>query len=252
MLAFYDRCCCAVLDVSIDVAGWDAILAKLNSWAQSRESRVVCICNVHSVVTAGRDEVFAKALEMADMATSDGMPLVWMLRRAGFSDQQRINGPDLMWKLCGEAEKSGVSIFLYGNTDTTLSVLQRILLTEFPALKVVGALSPPFRELTDTEDREIVDVLNRSGAGIVFVSLGCPKQEKWMVEHKGRVQAVMLGVGAAFDYHAGVIRRAPMWMQNSGLEWFYRLCSEPRRLWKRYVVTNTLFIIRLVCQKFKR
>ncbi|HZV97349.1 MAG TPA: WecB/TagA/CpsF family glycosyltransferase, partial [Methylophilaceae bacterium] len=156
--------------------------------------------------------------------------------------QERINGPDLMWKYCALAEQRRELIFFYGNTQETLDALVKKLKAAFPKLQIAGAYSPPFRTLTPQEDANIVTKINHSGARVVFVSLGCPKQELWMAEHRGRIHAVMIGVGAAFDYHAGTVKRAPLWMQRRGLEWLHRLCSEPRRLWKRYLVTNTLFM----------
>jgi len=148
----------------------------------------------------------------------------------------------LMWKSCARAAGSGVSIFLYGSGPETLRRLSARLVHEFPRLTIAGCYSPPFRPLTPGEDTEGVKAINDSGAGIVFVSLGCPKQETWMAEHRGRISAVMVGVGAAFEFHAGTMKRAPRWMQDVGLEWLHRLMSEPRRLWRRYFVTNSLFL----------
>jgi N-acetylglucosaminyldiphosphoundecaprenol N-acetyl-beta-D-mannosaminyltransferase len=186
------------------------------------------------------------------MTTPDGMPVAWRLRKLGFPCQQRINGPDLMWKYCKCAAQVGQAIFFYGSTKQILGMLQTKLRTVFPALKIAGVYSPSFRELTEEEDQKIVNLMNRSGAKVVFVGLGCPKQEKWMAAHRGRVHAVMIGVGAAFDYHAGMIKRAPLWMQNVGLEWLFRLISEPRRLWRRYLVTNSKFIWMLAKEKMNR
>lgn len=233
----------AVLGILIDATGWDETLSRISAWARQSESRVVCICNVHSVVTASRDEEFASLLNGADMATPDGMPVAWMLRHLGYAGQQRINGPDLMWRYCEQAQSRAEPVFFYGSTEETLAAMKARLLAAFPALKIVGAISPPFRALTPEEDAAIVERINASGVGVVFVSLGCPKQELWMAAHRGRIHAVMIGVGAAFDYHAGTIKRAPKRMQNCGLEWLHRLVSEPRRLWKRYLVTNTLFVL---------
>jgi len=171
-----------------------------------------------------------------------------MVRKLGFKDQQRINGPDLMWRYFAQAALRNESVYLYGGTPETLEILQARMAQEFAGLKVVGAFSPPFRTITPAEDAQAVQRINASGAGTVWVSLGCPKQEKWMAAHRGRINAVMVGVGAAFDYHAGTIQRAPLWMQNNGLEWLHRLASEPRRLWRRYLVTNTLFIVGAVRQ----
>lgn len=231
-----------VIGAFIDALDWTEVVSRISIWASHRESRFVCICNAHSVVTATQDIGFGEAVAAADMATSDGAPVAWMLRRLGFPKQQRINGPDLMWKYCEAASARGESIFLYGAMQETLDILQNKLIDAFPGLKIAGAYSPPFRIMTAEEDEAVVKMINSSGAGTVWVSLGCPKQEKWMAAHRGRIHAVMVGVGAAFDYHAGTIRRAPLWMQNTGLEWLHRLCSEPRRLWKRYLVTNTLFV----------
>jgi N-acetylglucosaminyldiphosphoundecaprenol N-acetyl-beta-D-mannosaminyltransferase len=195
------------------------------------------------VVTARQDKVFHNALVNADMATPDGMPITWMLRQMGFPKQQRINGPDLMWNYCELAERMNEKIFLYGSTQKTLDNLQRRLSISYPKLVIAGSYSPPFRTLSNEEDAEITERIYSSGANVVFVSLGCPKQELWMQAHRGKINAVMIGVGAAFDYHAGTIKRAPLWMQNHGLEWLHRLYSEPRRLWKRYMVTNSIFIV---------
>ncbi|OWW18832.1 teichoic acid biosynthesis protein [Noviherbaspirillum denitrificans] len=233
----------AVLEAFIDALTWEETLRQITQWAAARESRYVCICNVHSVVTTTNDVEFKIAVNNADMATPDGAPVAWALRRLGHPAQERINGPDLMMKYLAEAERLGQSVFFYGSTDTTLTSLRVALNKQFPALRIAGMHSPPFRALSREEDDRIVELINDSGANVVFVGLGCPKQEKWMAEHRGRIRAVMVGVGAAFDYHAGVLKRAPLWWQRNGLEWLYRLGAEPRRLFKRYMVTNTLFVV---------
>jgi N-acetylglucosaminyldiphosphoundecaprenol N-acetyl-beta-D-mannosaminyltransferase len=240
-----DRKTASVLGIGIDVLNWDAALGRLLLWGRLEESRYVCICNVHSVVTAGQDPGFERVVHEADLATPDGAPVAWLMRRMGVTGQDRINGPDLMWRYCELSNKLTYdlpSIFMYGGSEEVLSTLQKRLTAHFPNLQIAGAYSPPFRPLSSEEDEEVVKLINQSGAGVVWVSLGCPKQEFWMAAHRGRIQAVMVGVGAAFDYHAGTIKRAPLWMQRSGLEWFHRLLSEPRRLWRRYLITNTLFI----------
>lgn len=232
----------SVLGSHIDALSWDAALDRLLGWARAHDSRYVTICNVHVVVSASRDAAYLGIINGSDMATPDGAPVAWMLRRQGFAGQTRISGPDLMWALCERCAAEGLPVYCYGSTDATLALLEQRLRTAFPALKMTME-SPPFRALTAEEDAAAVDRINASGAGIVFVGLGCPKQENWMAEHRGRVHAVMIGVGAAFDFHAGTVRRAPAWMRDNGLEWLHRLLSEPRRLWKRYLVTNTLFIV---------
>ncbi|KRB70389.1 WecB/TagA/CpsF family glycosyltransferase [Noviherbaspirillum sp. Root189] len=233
----------AVLEAFIDALTWDEAVGQITRWGAARESRYVCICNVHSVVTTTSDVEFKIAVNNADMATPDGAPIAWALRQFGYASQERINGPDLMLKYLAEAERLGQTVFFYGSTDATLAKLRVALDKLFPGLRIGGTYSPPFRSLSLEEDEEIVEMINGSGANVVFVGLGCPKQEKWMAEHRGRINAVMIGVGAAFDYHAGVIKRAPIWWQRNGLEWLYRLGSEPRRLFKRYMVTNTLFVV---------
>ena len=231
-----------VLEVPIDVLSWGDSIARISAWSAVRESRYVCITNAHSVVTGGQDAAFGRILAQADMVTPDGAPVAWMMRCLGHRSQQRINGPDLMWKYCEIASTRNEGVYLYGSAPDTLERLTSVLTRRFSGLRIVGTYSPPFRELTDEEDSAVVGRINASGAGTVWVSLGCPKQEKWMAAHRGRINAVMIGVGAAFDYHAGTIKRAPLFMQRFGLEWLYRLCSEPRRLWRRYLVTNSLFV----------
>jgi N-acetylglucosaminyldiphosphoundecaprenol N-acetyl-beta-D-mannosaminyltransferase len=197
---------------------------------------------------ATRDLGLRDALQHADLNVPDGVPIVWGMRLLGAPRQTRVFGPTLMWEVCRRAAESGIPIALYGSTEATLAALQTTLERAFPCLRIADAISPPFRPLTDEEDTATVVRINGSGARIVFVGLGAPKQEKWMAEHRGRVHAVMLGVGAAFDYHAGKTRRAPVWMQRAGLEWFYRLIQDPRRLWRRYIFNNPAYVVALTHQ----
>jgi N-acetylglucosaminyldiphosphoundecaprenol N-acetyl-beta-D-mannosaminyltransferase len=239
-----------VLDTHIDALSWDEVMSRVVSWGAHHQSRYVTLCNVHSVVTASQDTEFNGVLSQADLALPDGAPVAWALRREGFPQQQRINGPDLTWRYLAVAERLGQSVFFYGSTENTLEKLQAVIKKAFPKLRVAGMVSPPYRELTAEEDQAYVDQINKSGAHVVFVGLGCPKQEAWMAAHRGRIQAVMLGVGAAFDYHAGTVKRAPKWVQKIGMEWLSRLISEPRRLAKRYAVTNSVFIYRMAKTMF--
>lgn len=241
-----------VLDTFVDCINWNDALQTLHRWARFRQSRYVCCCNVHSVISVRRNAAVRRAVRGADMVTPDGMPVVWMLRKLGYAGQQRINGPDLMWNLCTLAARQRHAIFLYGSTRETLTALEARLRQHFPNLKLAGAIAPPFRPLSIIEDACVVMQINRSGASLVLVSLGCPKQELWMQTHRGRIRAVMIGVGAAFDYHAGTLSRAPLWMQARGLEWLYRLCAEPGRLWKRYALTNSLFLLGAARQLLSR
>ncbi|MDC8786685.1 WecB/TagA/CpsF family glycosyltransferase [Roseateles koreensis] len=232
----------AVLGTPIDPVSWDEALDRIWQLARRRQSAYVGICNAHSVVTARQDPAFKAALRGAVMNTPDGAPVAWMLRKLGRPSQERINGPDLMMRYCEQASQRDEAIYLYGASPETLELLQKRLARDWPTLKIAGAYSPPFKPPSTEEDAATAQRINQSGAGTVWVSLGCPKQELWMARQQGHINAVMIGVGAAFDYHAGTLRRAPPWMQQRGLEWLYRLCSEPRRLWRRYLVTNTAFI----------
>jgi N-acetylglucosaminyldiphosphoundecaprenol N-acetyl-beta-D-mannosaminyltransferase len=171
------------------------------------------------------------------------MPLVWALRRNGHPDQTRVYGPDLMLTVIEAAAREHVAIGLLGGKPQVLDELMKRLAAKFPALDIVYHFSPPFRPLDHTEDARIIDDINQSGARILFVGLGCPRQEMWMAEHAGKVRAVMLGVGAAFDFHAGAVRQAPGWMQRTGLEWAFRFSQEPARLWRRYLYHNPRFML---------
>ena len=243
-----DRAGAHVVGSYIDAVDYGDCLNRIFDWAERHESRYACLCNAHSVVTARKDPDFHRILNEADLALPDGAPVAWRLGALGYPGQSRIAGSELMWKCCARAAGSGVSIFLYGSRPETLRRLSARLAHEFPRLKIAGCYSPPFRPLTPAEDAQVAEAINDSGAGIVFVSLGCPKQETWMAEHRGRISAVMVGVGAAFEFHAGTMKRAPRWMQDTGLEWLHRLISEPRRLWRRYFVTNTLFLAFLLAE----
>ena len=232
----------AVLGVPIDAVNFTAAQDRVLTWGHARESRYVVLANVHVTVTASRESAFGAVVAAADMATPDGAPIAWMLGKLGKQPQERVSGPDLTWALLGRCEQEALPVYFFGSSRETLGLLAERLVSAFPKLKVAGYEAPPFRPITAAEDAESIERINASGAGLVFVGLGCPKQEHWMLAHRGKVHAVMLGVGAAFDFHAGTVSRAPDWMRANGLEWLHRLVSEPRRLWKRYLVTNTLFI----------
>jgi N-acetylglucosaminyldiphosphoundecaprenol N-acetyl-beta-D-mannosaminyltransferase len=232
-----------VLGVPVDEVSPSQMLQRISAWGRRHESRYVCITNVHSVITANHDPSFHRTLSTADTVTPDGEPVAWMLRRLGAEGQVRVNGPDLMADYFDVASCTGESVFLYGGDEVTLAALMSKIERRWPNLRVAGAISPPFRDLTPEEDEAVVRQINASGAQTVWVSLGCPKQERWMAAHRGRINAVMIGVGAAFSFHAGTIKRAPEWMRRNGLEWLHRLASEPRRLWKRYLTTNSAFVV---------
>lgn len=193
-----------------------------------------------------RDAELREIHNRSGLTTPDGMPMVWAGRYAGVA-MSRVYGPDLMLALCARAESNGWSSFFYGGRSGIAERLIDRLRGRFPGLQVAGSYCPPFRALTDGEDAAVIDQINGSGADIVWVGLSTPKQERWMAGHVGRLHApVMIGVGAAFDIHAGTLPQAPKWMQRSGLEWFYRLVREPRRLWRRYLFNNPAFVLRIL------
>lgn len=237
-----------VLGTGINSLTWDTAIAQICAWAETSTSRYICICNVHSVVTAKRNLEFRMILNGADMATADGAPIAWVISRLQGRKQERINGPDLMWKYLAKAEQLQQRPFFYGGSEQTLHKLIAVIQNKFPNLEIAGSYSPPFRPLSADEELANINAINQSGANLVFVSLGCPKQERWMAAHCGKIQAVMVGVGAAFDYHAGTVKRAPLSWQRHGFEWLYRLMMEPRRLFKRYMLTNTLFVLAIAKQ----
>lgn len=231
-----------VIGFSITALPFDELLAVILEWAKCGLSKVVCIANVHMLIEGYRDQKFANVLAAADMLTPDGMPLVWMLRLLGNSKQERVAGPDVLPALCKLASVEEVSLFFLGSQASILERMRNRLEQEFPNLRIAGMEPLPFRPMTVEEDEAIVQKLNTSGAGIVLVSLGCPKQERWMAEHKDRVKMVMIGVGGAFPMFAGIHKRAPQFIQKLGLEWLYRLIQEPHRLWKRYFETIPVFL----------
>jgi N-acetylglucosaminyldiphosphoundecaprenol N-acetyl-beta-D-mannosaminyltransferase len=232
----------SVLGVPVDALSWTDAIDRIFGWARRHESKTICICNVHSITTARGDAAHANAIKTADLIAPDGAPVAWMLRKKGHLTQERISGPDLMWACCQKASTLGTEMFLYGGSANTLLRLEQRLRGEFPGIAIVGACSPPFRDLSAEEDTAIVNMINKSGARIVWVGLGCPKQEAWMHAHRHLVNAVMVGVGAAFDFHAGVVKRAPLWMRRNGLEWVHRLLQDPRRLAARYLMGNSIFV----------
>jgi N-acetylglucosaminyldiphosphoundecaprenol N-acetyl-beta-D-mannosaminyltransferase len=241
-----------VIGVPIHRVSAQQAMGTILGWARAPAGRCVCLCNVHSVVTASREPAFHAVLSQADLALPDGAPVAWMMRRSGVPDQRRVSGPDLMLDLCAEASRTGVPIFLYGSTDSNLRALAQALHARWPALRIAGWHAPPFRAATEQEDQDDVQRIIDSGARLVFVSLGCPKQEAWMAAHQARVPAVMLGVGAAFDFHSGRLRRAPALLRRMGLEWAYRLAQEPRRLGMRYASTNAAFLLKAARQLLPR
>lgn len=231
-----------ILGMRVDYVTYDSVWELICRKINNSESGYICVGTVHMVMESFDNSYFREIVNMADIVTPDGMPLVWGLKLLGIKNAQRVYGPELTPFICKKAEESSIPVGFYGGSQKTLELMIRNLKVRFPNLKITYAYSPPFRKLTDEEDKKVIDEINSSGARILFVGLGCPKQERWMYEHKDKVKAVMIGVGAAFDFIAGVKPRAPEWMQNMGLEWLFRLLTEPKRLWKRYLYNNPRFI----------
>jgi N-acetylglucosaminyldiphosphoundecaprenol N-acetyl-beta-D-mannosaminyltransferase len=220
----------------------EAARAILEATSQGLPGVVSCHA-VHAIVTTSRDDALREMVGSFDMITPDGQPVRWALNLLHATKlRDRVYGPDLMLALCQRAAEQGVSVYLYGGSPEVAEKLQANLRAKYPQLKIAGYESPPFRPLAAEEDEQVVERINSSGAGLVFIGLGCPKQDIFAFEHRNRINAVQLCVGAAFDFHAGMKKSAPGWMQQHGLEWLFRLLQEPRRLWKRYLITNTLFV----------
>lgn len=233
---------CSILKTNINVTDMDKTIAYITDNLEELRGDYICVSNVHTTVMAFRDESYRKVQNSGAMALPDGQPLSIVSRRRGYSEAQRVPGPDLMPAILHLSEEKGYRHYFYGSTPETLEKLRKVLLDRFPKLQIVGMYAPPFRPLTEEEDQEAVRQINGSGADFVWVALGAPKQEKWMYEHRGQVNGLMIGVGAAFDFIAGTVRRAPMWMQKLCLEWVYRICQDPKRMFPRYVSTNFAFL----------
>jgi N-acetylglucosaminyldiphosphoundecaprenol N-acetyl-beta-D-mannosaminyltransferase len=224
-----------ILGVGVNSINLDDAVAIIERWIIERRRNYVCITGAHGVMESRRDERLRRIHNEAGLVTPDGMPLVWLLRLFGKNRTDRVYGPDLMRKMTAVSSLRGYRQFYFGGSESVADKLKEVLMTAHPELDVVGTLCPPFRELTPDEDRAMVAAINAARPDIVWVGLSTPKQEFWMANHLGTIDApVMVGVGAAFDFLAGVKRQAPVWMQRHGLEWLFRLCSEPRRLWRRY------------------
>ncbi len=247
-----------IVSVGISRTSYGEVVDLCRQWAAERKTssqsaaRYICVTSVHGIIAAQDDPQIAKILNKADIATPDGMPIVWALRSFGWREQQRVYGPTLMLELCRSAAAHGHRLFLYGGREETVAVLMRRLHTLFPGLLIAGTFSPPFRPLTDAEKNDVRERVLQSDADIVFVGISTPKQEQWMYENRGCFPGkTLIGVGAAFDFHAGRIRQAPAWMQRSGLEWLFRLGMEPARLWKRYLLITPRFLPLWWRQKFR-
>ncbi len=233
---------CTILKTNINVTNMKDTIAYITENLDDLRGDYICVSNVHTTVMAFRDEEYRKVQNSAAMALPDGQPLSIVSRSRGHLEAQRVPGPDLMPAILNLSQEKGYTHFFYGSTENTLQQLKKEMLSKYPKLKIAGMYAPPFRELTRKEDEEAVRKINESGADFVWVALGAPKQEKWMYDHRGRVNGLMIGVGAAFDFIAGTAKRAPMWMQKLCLEWVFRIIQNPKRMIPRYLNTNFSFL----------
>jgi N-acetylglucosaminyldiphosphoundecaprenol N-acetyl-beta-D-mannosaminyltransferase len=224
--------------------------STIEHWIATSDRQYVCVSGIHGVMESQRDEALRAIHNAAGLVVPDGMPLVWLSRLWGSGENvERVYGPDLLLECCDRSRTAGYRHFFYGGAPGVPDLLKARLCARFPGLTVAGMYSPPFRALTPEEDAEVIRQINAARPDIVWVGLSTPKQERWMAEHRDRVEApVLIGVGAAFDFHAGLKRQAPRWMQRSGLEWLFRLMAEPRRLWRRYLRNNPLFVWNVLLQ----
>lgn len=241
-----------VLSLDISLIDYQNALTEIGDLAAKHQPAYACFANVHMTIETHKNNVFAKQVNQADFVFADGVPLRWALRWLYGIKQKRIAGMDFMESIVAWANKNHLKIFLYGSTDEVLVAIEKRISQEYTTDILAGSISPPFRKLSDKEEEAFIEQINQSGAGIVLVALGCPKQEAWMATHSHQIKAVCLGVGGAFPVFAKMQSRAPMFFQKYGLEWLYRLFQEPKRLWKRYFYTNSLFVYLLLKQKFSK
>lgn len=243
---------CNILGVNINVTNMEDTIEAIVNNLKKIKGNYICVSNVHTSVMAYEDEEYRKIQNDGFMALPDGKPLSIVSKLKGFKEAKRVTGPDLMLELFNISEEKGYTHYFYGSTQDTLNELKTKLIEKYPKIKIVGMYSPPFRILYDEENETIIENINKTNADFLWTGIGAPKQEIWMYEHKDRVNSLMIGVGAGFDYHAGKIKRAPGWMQQLSLEWFYRLLQDPKRLFSRYLNTNIKFIIYICKSGFGR
>ena len=243
----------SIISTFVHNTSYQDVCDRITDWSQHNTSCYIVAANVHVIMMGYWQKRYREILNRAALVTPDGMPLVWAMRLLGIKRQTRVYGPDLMLAWCDRASKLQIPIYLYGGTNSTLEKLQTNLKQKFPNLIIAGAHSPPFRSLSVVEETEDIERIHNSGAKVVFVGLGCPKQEQWMARQQGKLQAIMIGVGAAFSFHSGEVSQSPRWVMKMGFEWLYRLSCEPQRLWRRYLMNNPVFLglfaWQLLCQK---
>ena len=240
-----------LIDFPLSTGTYSSFVEHIISMAGRHSSSYICVANVHMFIEAYKDREFFQVIKRANIVTPDGLPLTWGLSMCKGIKQDRVAGMDLLPDLLKMMAKKKLSAFFYGGTPSLLSKTELFLKRRFPLLKLAGFYSPPYRNLTKEESAEIINTINLTNADIVFVVLGCPKQEKWMASMQGKINSCLIGIGGALPVMVGVQKRAPGWMQRAGLEWLFRLCQEPIRLGKRYFVTNSLFIYLLFKELYK-
>jgi len=238
-----------ILGVGVSPVNMESAIELISGWIENNKNNYVTVTGVHGVIESWRDKEICEIHNNAGLVVPDGMPLVWISQLKGQENVSRVYGPELMLRLCEHSLEEGYRHYLYGGAEGVPELLKEELIKIYPGLEVVGTYSPPFRPLTEDEDRDVIKMINEDRPDILWIGLSTPKQEKWMAEHLGKINTpVMIGVGAAFDFNAGLKKQAPGWMQKAGLEWLFRLLSEPGRLWKRYLINNPLFILLIMLQ----
>jgi N-acetylglucosaminyldiphosphoundecaprenol N-acetyl-beta-D-mannosaminyltransferase len=238
-----------VLGVGISPMNLSRAVETIDGWIGDGRREYVCVCGVHGIMESRREPALRRLHNESGLVVPDGMPLVWLLHHAGYRDADRVYGPDLMLAMFEHGIARGIRHFLYGATPTALARLKENMTFRFPGLCIAGTLSPPFRPLSSEEDDTMVETINAAAPDIVWIGLSTPTQELWMAHHRPRLAATaLIGVGAAFDFHAGLVRQAPRFVQRSGFEWLFRLSQEPRRLWQRYLRNNPRFVLEIAAQ----
>lgn len=239
-----------IMGLAIDAVTFEDAIIRIEAFVESGINHSVCVNSAQDVIIAQDTPDFRDIVNSSDLATADGWPVVWSLRRRGFSQPHRVTGPDLMWALCARSPTSGHSHFFYGGAPGVPEKLCEVFEKRFPGFRSAGAYSPPFRPLSEEEDLEVVERINASGADFVWIGISTPKQHYWMRDHLGRLNAsVIATVGAAFDFHSGNVTRAPAWMRNNGFEWLHRIFKEPRRLGPRYLRTLPRYLVLELAQQ---
>ena len=240
-----------VVSLFPNVVSHESAIRRINELVTVGNGGYVCFSTVHMVMESHDNPEYGGRVNGADVIIPDGMPLVWMQKLQGAKNANRIRANDLMIMLCAFAEKNNLTVGFYGGRQSVIDAITERAIIDYPNLNVVYAFSPPFRPLTDDEDIEITSEINRKKPDLLFMGLGCPKQENWMAAHKNKVDTVMLGVGASFDFYAGNVKESPEWLGKLGLEWLFRLTQEPKRLWRRYLILNPRFMWLAARQLFK-